>query len=124
MDTHAVDLLLTELRLRAWDLRFYGRDRSRLTAIVALLRWPRFADVLVLRGEFSAVAYRAPADEDILSPLWVTWWYGSSAMWTMRAVLTLEPPATAGRLIPAPARCGIPPDERCPVTVRPARKYR
>lgn len=120
MDVLDLDDLFAELRHRRWDLHFYGRNRFDLTAVVALHLWPDYADVLILRGELTAVAYRAPDIGDVLAPEWVTWWYGANALWTMRAVLTLEPPGPAdqARLTPAPASCRIPATERRPVTIR------
>jgi hypothetical protein len=122
----AVDLedWLTELRRRHWTLHLGGGDPRHPDWLAAHFAWDNCADVVILRGEDSAVAFRAPAgpDTDLLAPAWVTWVYSHNAIWTLRAVLTIEPPGSPVEpvhLIPAPATCHIPPHGRRPVTIRP-----
>ncbi|HWO61235.1 MAG TPA: hypothetical protein VNO31_14500 [Umezawaea sp.] len=61
---------------------------------------------------------------DVLEPLWVTWQYSASPVWTLRAVLTSAAPGSAGEpvcLMPASPVCRIPRAGRWPVIVRPPR---
>jgi len=71
-----------------------------------------------------ATAYRTPLtpDTDPFAPEVVTWVYSSSAVWTLRAVLTIERPGTPGapgEVMSAPPACRIPMEVRRPVTIRP-----
>ena len=83
--------------------------------------------MLILRGEHDASAYRMPTfpDTDHFAPTLVCWQYHATAMWTLRAVLTLEDPGDPGAptaiLRPA-AGCFIPAEVRRPVTVRATRR--
>ncbi|WP_245976269.1 hypothetical protein [Amycolatopsis palatopharyngis] len=85
--------LLTELRSRKWVLYVFGpHDGPDLVA--AVFQWPTCADVLILRGEDEASAYRVPTfpGTDVFTPDFVSWQYHASAAWALRAVLTLDPP--------------------------------
>ncbi|HEU5471792.1 MAG TPA: hypothetical protein VFV67_14170 [Actinophytocola sp.] len=115
---------LTELRRRHWTLHLGGPDPRQPDWLAAHFAWPDCADVLILRDEHTATAYRTPAapDTDLLAPDWVTWVYSHNPIWTLRAVLTLEPPGSPHEpctLIPAPPACHIPAQGRRPVTIRP-----
>ncbi|RZS36974.1 hypothetical protein EV193_106209 [Herbihabitans rhizosphaerae] len=118
-DWDDVDRWLEELRRRHWTLYLFG-ERHAPTMIAAEYGWPTCTDVLVMSGHDRAVAYRAPVTQDVHSPSWVHWWYASSAAWTLRAVLTLDPPN--GRLLThieaAPPICHVP-DDRRPLIIRP-----
>jgi hypothetical protein len=119
-----VDYWLAELRLRCWTLHLGGRDSRRPEWIAAHYAWENCADVVILRGESSATAFRAPADHetDVLAPDWVTWVYSHNAVWTLRAVLTIARPGSTNEpvhLMTAPAACRIPLHGRRPVTIRP-----
>jgi hypothetical protein len=124
MESLDVDLLLAELRHRRWVLHFFGADRGHPDVIAAVFRWPECADVVVLRGEDDAIAYRMPVPPgvDVFAPKHVNWVYAAPAAWTLKAMLSLEPPGTphAPRgLVAAPPGCGIPPGLRGVRTIRP-----
>jgi len=114
---------LTLLRRRRWVLHVGGDPRGP-EWIAAHRRWESCADVVIIRDERSATAFRVPVDTetDVLEPLWVTWLYSASPVWTLRAVLTLAEPGSPDEpvhLMPAPPPCRIPRAGRRPVTVRP-----
>jgi hypothetical protein len=124
MESLDVDQLLAELRRRRWVLHFFGADREAPEVIAAVLRWQRCADVVVLRGEDDAVAYRTPTAPrlDVFAPELVYWVYAAPATWTLKAVLSLEPPDSPNapdELVAAPAGCSVPPEVRGSRTIRP-----
>jgi hypothetical protein len=122
-----LDDALNELRYRKWTMHFFGKDKMRPKLIAAVWRWPEdagCADVLVLYSEDRATGYRAltPDGADPLLPTHVLWVYSGPALWTLRAVLTIEPPGQIGasnQLMPAPPACLIPPHLHRPKTIRP-----
>ena len=115
--------LLTELRRRKWVLYVFG-PQDGPDVVAAVFQWSTCADVLILRGEDDASAYRVPTfpDTDVFSPELVSWQYHAPITWTLRAVLTIDPPGHPGApmaiLQPAPG-CFVPMDVRRPVTIRP-----
>jgi hypothetical protein len=115
--------LLEELRRRKWVLHLFG-GREEPDVYAAVHRWPTCADVIVLRDEHRASAFRVPLfpGTDVFSPKVVTWQYHATPVWTLRAVLTLAEPGTPGAplqaLRPQP-ECHIPPELRQDVTIRP-----
>ncbi|WP_232376396.1 hypothetical protein [Amycolatopsis aidingensis] len=123
MPCSEVDELLAELRRRGWVLFVFGpKDSPEVVAHV--FQWDTCADVVILRGEDDASAYRVPTfpDTDVFAPELVSWHYHASAAWTLRAVLTIDPPghpdAPMGVLRPVPG-CGVPMERRRPVSIRP-----
>jgi hypothetical protein len=127
VDSRDVDEVLGQLtRQRQWTAHFYGgRKTPRLIAFTFEWRGSSCADVVLLRGEDVAAAYRTPADgrTDVLRPDLVCWSYEGSAIWTMRAVLSLYPPAhpeAPFRLYPTPDSCRMPDATKTrPLTIRP-----
>lgn len=121
-DWRDIDPWLAELRARHWTVHLYG-DPKAPTLIGAVWHWEHWADVVILRGHDRAVAYRVQTgpDTDVFDPQWVSWWYSKCAVWTLRAILTLDPPTSAdqARIFPAPWFGRIPPEERRAVTIRP-----
>ncbi|MEU5263659.1 hypothetical protein [Amycolatopsis sp. NPDC021455] len=115
--------LLEELRRRKWVLHLFG-GREAPEIYAAVHRWPTCADVIILRDEHRASAYRVPTfpGTDVFSPRVVTWQYHATPVWTLRAVLTLAEPGTPGAplqaLRPQPD-CHIPLELRQDVTIRP-----
>lgn len=123
-DPNSVEFWLDELRRRSWSLYFFGRDRIRPELIAAVWRWPYCADVVILRAESDATAFRTPTghDVDVFAAQWVNWIYAGCAVWTLRAALTLpEPgsPAAPMQIMTTPAACRIPHEQRQPFSFRP-----
>lgn len=123
------DELLHELRRREWTLVRWGhRERPILPA--AMYQWPLATDVLILRSEDDASAYRVPAgphDDRIWNPQMVAYQFHSSALWTLRAILTIEAPGQPGSpgvMERAATACALPEDLPRPVLVRPLSPYR
>ncbi|GAB3484412.1 hypothetical protein [Amycolatopsis cihanbeyliensis] len=118
-----LDDLLTELRRRQWTLLRWGPpDAPRLLA--AMLHRETCADVLILRSEQDASAFRAPVwrGSDPLAPEKVSYQYHANALWTLRAILTLPAPGSPGAPVtietPHP-RCRIGDHLPRPVLIRP-----
>lgn len=115
--------LLEELRRRNWVLHLFG-GREAPEIYAAVHRWPTCADVIVLRDEQRASAFRVPTfpGTDVFGPRVVTWQYHATPVWTLRAVLTLAEPGTPGAplqaLRPQPG-CHIPLELRQDVVIRP-----
>lgn len=115
--------LLRELRRRRWTLYLFGpEDRPELYA--ATFQWATCADVIILRSEDDATAYRVPTyqNTDVFLPTLVSWQYHSAAVWALRAVLTIGAPGQADapfELLKPHPKCLIPIEIRRPVTVRP-----
>lgn len=101
---------------------FGPKDAPEVVAHV--FQWDTRADVVILRGERDVSAYRVPTfpDTDVFVPELVSWHYHASAAWTLRAVLTIDPPghpdAPTAVLRSVPG-CGIPMERRRPVSIRP-----
>jgi hypothetical protein len=118
-----LDDLLTELRRRKWVLFVIG-PRDGPDIVAATFHWLTCADVLILRGEDEATAFRAPTfpDTDLFAPEFVSWQYHSSAAWTLRAVLTLDPPGhprAPMAILKPDTPCTVPMEIRRPMTIRP-----
>ncbi|MEA5364624.1 hypothetical protein VA596_34190 [Amycolatopsis sp., V23-08] len=115
--------LLEELRRRKWVLHLFG-GREAPEIYAAVFQWQTCADVVVIRDEHRASAYRVPTfpGTDVFSPRVVTWQYHATPVWTLRAALTLAEPGTPGAplqaLRPQPG-CHIPMELRADVTIRP-----
>lgn len=131
MDSHDLDEVLAQLtRQRQWMVHYVGGSQTpHLIAFTFRWRESGCADVLLLRGEHDAAAYRTPDDDghaDILRPDLVCWSYEASAeataIWAMRAVLTIPPPTHPDApctLYSAPASCRVPGTEERPLVIRP-----
>lgn len=123
MNSSEIDLLLAELRRQAWGLWVFG-PKDGPDVVAAVRRWQTCADVVILRGEDDATAYRTSTmpGSDVFVPEPVSWQYHSSAVWTLRAALALPAPGQAqapiGVLKPDPP-CFLPSDLGRPVTYRP-----
>ncbi|WET76869.1 hypothetical protein P3102_22460 [Amycolatopsis sp. QT-25] len=119
-----MDELLGELARRRWTVYLFG-PKGAPELIAATFQWPTCADVLILRSQDRATAYRVPTsdDTDVFMPEIVFWQYHSDPEWTLRAVLTIGAPghfdAPLAILQPHPL-CRIPVAKRRPVTIRPA----
>lgn len=118
-----LDGLLDQLGRRGFLMHAFRVDRHGPAILGYVYDWGGQADVLIIRGEEEAVAYRTPTgpDIDVFDPPRVYWWYGHTAVWTLRALLTLAPPGdpdASGVLSDTPPGHGIPADRRSPVRVR------
>ncbi len=122
LTTLELDDLLNEMRERHWAFHYFGL-RHDPKAIGAVYDWRTCADVVILRDEEDATAFRVPTfpDTDVFAPEMVSWQYHAAAAWTLRAVLTLPQPgapgAPIGLLTPA-EKCAVPQEWRRPMSVR------
>jgi hypothetical protein len=118
-----LDVLLERLGKRGYLFHAFRNDQHGPEVLAAVLDVGGTADVLILFDEDHAVAYRTPTGPgvDTFAPTHIYWWYASSAVWTLRAVLTLAPPGhpdAAGVLLDAPPDLGLPAAGRMPVRIR------
>lgn len=119
----SLDDLFTELRRRKWTLYLFGRPAAP-DLYAATFRWPTCTDVLIIRDEHRATAYRTPSfpGSDVFRPSVVSWQYGAEPLWALRAVLTISAPGQADApfqvLAPAPDS-GVPLEMGRPVMIRP-----
>ena len=124
MNSSEIDGLLAELRRQTWGVWVFG-PKDGPDIVAAVRRWQTCADVVILRGEQDASAYRTPTmpDADPFVPELVSWQYHSSAVWTLRAALGLpapgQPQAPIAVLKPE-SPCFLPADVGRPITYRPA----
>ncbi|RZS37898.1 hypothetical protein EV193_105458 [Herbihabitans rhizosphaerae] len=123
-----LDDLLSELRRRHWTLIRWGpQDAPYLVA--AIFKWQMCADVLILRGETAATAYRVPTldDAEIFSPTGVSYQYHHSPLWALRSILSLPAPGAPGAPVgmetPKQPECSVPENLPRPVVVRPLSPY-
>lgn len=120
------DDALDEIRRRKWTMHYFGPGRDNLNLIAAVFRWRghEYADVLILRSDDDATAYRAVVgpNDDPLKPNSIVYFYQAEAMWTLRAILSIAPPghraAPNDRMAPK-AACFIPAELERPHTIRP-----
>jgi hypothetical protein len=117
-----LNALLEEAGKRGFLWHLFRSNQHGPDVLAGVFQWPDCADVFVLTDERHAHAYRMPTGphSDVYVPGEVFWWYQSSPVWTLRAVLTLpEPdhPDTPTALAAAPPGSGIPGD-RVPVRIR------
>jgi hypothetical protein len=118
-----IDELLGELRCQGGVLYVFG-PKTGPQVVAHVFQWPTCADVVILRAEDNTTAYRTPTlpDTDVFAPKVVSWHYHSSAVWTLRAVLTLPPPGDPNApiaVLPPDPLCGLPADIGRPITIRP-----
>ncbi|GAA5110504.1 hypothetical protein GCM10025762_18440 [Haloechinothrix salitolerans] len=118
-----LDDLLTELRRRKWTLFRWGEPAAP-TLVAAVHQWDTCADVLILRSEDDATAFRVPTTQGSkpFAPEKVTYQYHSNALWTLRAILALPTPGSTGApaTIETPhANCCVPDRLPRPALIRP-----
>jgi hypothetical protein len=123
-DVDELDVLLELLGKRGFLLHAFRTDLHG-PEIVAFTRDHRggLADVLIIFDNERACAHRVPTGPgiDVFAPRMVLWWYASSPVWTVRALLTLAPPGdpdAPATLTDTPAGYGLPAAGRMPVRVR------
>jgi hypothetical protein len=120
-----LDGLLDLLGRRQFLFQAFRTDRDGPEVLTAVRKRGDCADVLIVFDEQRAVAYRVLTGPgvDVYDPARVLWWYAHTAVWTLRALLTLPPsthPDAPRTPFDAPPGFGIPPDRRTPV---PPRKH-
>jgi hypothetical protein len=120
--TDELDALLGEAGRRGFLVHMFRVDRRGPEVVASVFNWGGCSDVFVLSGTDHAQAYRMPTGPaaDVFAPDHVVWWYRSSPVWTLRALLTLPEPGQPGApvaLSPAPPGLGVPGD-RTPVRIR------
>jgi hypothetical protein len=111
--------LLRQVVRQGWTLVCCG-PRRQPDALIAVNRCQSWADVVILRGQDRAAAYRTltrPQD-DPLQTFEVVWHYLSDAQRTLRAVLHIPPYAVAPTPYPIPKECRIPEVRRRPLIIR------
>ncbi|MER5392553.1 hypothetical protein [Saccharopolyspora sp. NPDC002686] len=115
--------LLVVLRTKGWTLNLWGpRDARELYA--ATYRRSTSADVIIIRDETDASAYRTPiiGDSSMFCPLVVAYQYHATPEWALRAILALPAPGAPGApmVIERPhPKCAIPDGLPKPITIRP-----
>lgn len=117
-----LDALLGEIGRRGYLLYSFRTDLHGPEILAAVYDYGGTADVVVLFAADHAVAYRTPTGPglDVFAPERVYWMYGGSPIWTLRALLTLAPPAdphAPTALVEAPPGLRRPTAERLPVRI-------
>lgn len=123
MHSSETDALLSELRHQGWGTWVFG-PKYGPDIVASVRRWPTCADVVILRGEDDATAYRGATlrNADPFMPELVSWQYHSSVVWTLRAVVALPAPGQIGAplaVLRPDLPCFLPPDLGRPVSFRP-----
>jgi hypothetical protein len=111
--------LLRQVLGQGWMLVCCGH-RAQPDALVAVHRAQRWADVVVLRGQDRAAAYRTPTGphDDPFQATRVVWHYLGDAERTLCALLTIPPDVLASAPYPLPRECRIPEVQHRPLTIR------
>ena len=123
-DHSELDALLDQLGRRRYLMHAFRSDHDGPEIVAGIHRWDGgCVDVVILFNEDRATAYRVPAapGADPFSPTRVLWWYAASPVWTLRALLALDPPGhpdAPAVLTDAPPGCGVPITNRIPVRIR------
>jgi hypothetical protein len=116
-------VLLDELGRRRFLMHSFRADQHGPEWVAAVRDFGGRADVFLLLDAQRACAFRTPTglDIDVLAPRAVFWWYMATPVWTLRALLTLDPPdhpQAPHRLVEVPPGLGLPIDDRSPVQIR------
>lgn len=112
--------LIDQLGRRHYLFQAFRTNRDGPEVLSAVRNSGGVADVLIMFSEDRAVAYRVPIGSkvDVYAPRRVLWWYSHTAVWTLRALLTLAPPGhpdAPDTLLSSPPGLGIPAKDRTPV---------
>ncbi|AIG78414.1 Hypothetical protein AJAP_27845 [Amycolatopsis japonica] len=122
----SLDDLLNEMRARRWTVHTFGPENAPELVCAAIHWGDRCSDVLILRSENQATAFRSVrvgVREDLFAPNQVLWQYHGRPEWTVRAVLTIPAPGDHGApsgLETAHPLCRVPVELRQRATVRQA----
>jgi hypothetical protein len=119
---------LDELLIRLVRLRFtqyaFRVDHHGPDILAYVHDWGSgTADVVIVFDEQVACAYRTAIgrDIDVFAPELASWWYSSSPVWTLRAMISLPQPGhpdEPNQLIAPPKGYALPKAGRMPVRVR------
>lgn len=114
-----VGQLIEELIRQQWIRVCFG-PKTQPSAIAAIRRYQRWADVVVLRGHDQAAAYRTVLGPggDPLTTEYVLWHYIGSASAVLRAALDFSWDVPLEASYPIPEQCRIPEAQRRPITIR------
>jgi hypothetical protein len=122
MVTDELDVLLERLGRVRFVLHQFRGDHHGPEILAAVHDWREVADVVVLRDESDATAWRTPTGDgvDVFNPTQVLWTYKHNAVWTLRALLTLPQPGypDAPTTLLDVHRIGLPAAGRMPVRIR------
>jgi hypothetical protein len=118
-----LDVLLTEVGKRGFLLHAFRTNLHGPEIVAFVSSYGGVADVLIIFDEQRASAHRVPTGPgiDVFAPPRVSWWYASSPVWTVRALLTLAPPDhpdAPAMLADTPPGYGLPAAGRLPVRIR------
>lgn len=124
MMTSELDDLLVRLGRQRFMEHAFRVDRHGPDVLGFVHAWGAgTVDVVILFDERLACAYRTVTgpDVDVFAPDLVSWWYSSSPVWTLRAMISLPQPGhpDAPSLVMTPPRgYALPKEGRRPVRVR------
>ena len=119
-----LDALLVQLGRRRFRLYQFQGDHDGPDLLAAVYDWSAdLSDVLILRREQDGTAFRALTGPgiDVFDPPHVLWWYSANAVWTLRSLLTLSPPAgpdAPSTILDLPPGKGLPTSARMPARIR------
>jgi hypothetical protein len=121
--TDELAALIEKIGKSGFLLHSFQGDRHGPDVLAAVRDFGGVVDVVIMFDEQRACAYRTPSGPgvDVFGPRHVFWSYASSAVWTLRALLTLAAPGqpdAPSELNPAPFALGVPQEWRERVRVR------
>ena len=121
--TDELAALIKLIGTNGFMLHSFQGDRHGPDVLAAVRDYGGSSDVVIMFDEDRACAYRTPSGPgiDVFGPSQVYWSYASSAVWTLRAMLTLDPPGRPDAprdLTPAPNGLGVPREWRQRVRLR------
>ena len=121
--TDELAVLIERIGKNGFFLHSFQGDRHGPDVLAAVRDFGGTADVMIMFDAERACAYRTPTGPgvDIFAPAHVFWSYASSAVWTLRALLTVAAPGhpdAPAELAPSPPGLGVPQEWRERVRVR------
>ena len=124
MTTTELDELLDRLGSQRFMQHAFRVDHHGPDILAFVGKWDGgTADVVILFDENIACAYRTATGSgvDVFAPELVSWWYSSSPVWTLRALISLPQPGhpdEPNQLMAPPSGYALAKDARIPVRVR------
>jgi hypothetical protein len=123
MTTTELDELLACLGRQRFAQYAFHVDHHGPDILAFVHDWGGIADVVILFDEAVACAHRTATGPgvDLFAPELVSWWYSSSPVWTLRAMIALPQPGQpdAPDLVMAPpSGYALPKEGRISVRVR------